>query len=233
MTFPALSCRIEGLFLGKVLRRWEGREASAIGKTSVAGPQDIDELGFVLDEQADLENHGGADKAIHHYAAEHYQDWIAEGEIPKGTTPAAFGENLTTHGMTERALFIGDKLRLGTAVVQISQGRQPCWKVSEHTRNKKMAYLFQKTFRTGWYYRVLERGVAGVGDHVTLIERTQDRWNVADATSARLTRRVSRQTAEALATLPELADGWRQAFARMAEGNIEEDTNRRLKGSKG
>lgn len=233
MTLPNLSSRIDGVFFGKVLNCWEGRDLSAIQKTLVSGAQEINEFGFVKDEQADLENHGGADKAIHHYASEHYQDWITEGEIPTGTVPAAFGENIATKDMTEWTLCIGDKLRLGTAVVQISQGRQPCWKVNEHTKNKKMAYLFQKTSRTGWYYRVLEKGVAGIGDHVTLIERTQPNWSVARVTSDRLTRRVSQRDAEALAVLPELADGWRQAFRQMAEGNNQEDTSRRLKGSDG
>ncbi|MGB7321636.1 MAG: MOSC domain-containing protein, partial [Albidovulum sp.] len=124
----------------------------------------------------------------------------------------------------------GDKLRLGSAVVQISQGRQPCWKVSEHTANKKMAYLFQKTGRTGWYYRVLEPGSAGIGDTISLLERTQANWTVKRVTTARLTRKVSREDADILATMPELARGWRTAFARMADGERDEDTIERLLG---
>ncbi len=223
-----IEARIDGLFLGKVADRWEGHAPSAIAKIAVKGRRKINEFGFLTDEQADLEHHGGHDKAIHHYAAEHYENWISEGEIPAGTMPAAFGENIATRGMTEQTLCIGDKLCLGTAVVQISQGRQPCWKVSEHTKNAKMAYLFQKTSRTGWYYRVLETGAAGVGDKVVLIERTQPDWSVARVTSARLSRQISQQDAEKLATLPELANGWRQAFRRMADGNQEEDTSMRL-----
>lgn len=232
MINPTLSSRIDGVFIGKILTRWKGREPSAIGKEIVSGPQEINELGFLADEQADLENHGGVDKAIHHYASEHYQDWVTEGAIPSETVPAFFGENIATFGMTETTLCIGDKLRFGTAVVQISQGRQPCWKVSEHTNNSKMAYLFQKTSRTGWYYRVIEPGNAGVGDLITLVERTQPDWSVAQVTAARLTRRVSQRDAEALAILPELAEGWRIAFARMAEGNKHEDTSSRLLGTK-
>lgn len=225
-----LSSRINGVFFGKAAQLWAGRAPSAISKTAVEGRQEINELGFLADEQADLEHHGGHDKAIHHYATEHYQAWIAEGEIPADAKPAAFGKNIATTGMTEWTLCIGDKLRLGTAVVQISQGRQPCWKVSEYTKNKKMAYLFQNTSRTGWYYRVLEPGFAGVGDTVTLLERSQPNWSVARVTSARLSRKVSQKEAETLATLPELANGWRQAFQKMADGNYDESTNARLKG---
>lgn len=230
MTQPELSSRIDGLFVGRVEDRWEDRPSSAIGKMPAEGLQGINEFGFIADKQADLKNHGGLDKAIHHYATDHYAVWTAEGEIPGGTVPAAFGENIATFGLTEETLCIGDKLRLGTAVVQISQGRQPCWKLNEFTTNGKMAYLFQKTCRTGWYYRVLEAGHAKVGDGVTLIERTQPNWTVSWVTNARLTRKVTLREAETLATMPELAEGWRTAFVKLARGDAREDTDARLIG---
>lgn len=226
----SLSSRIDGVFFGKVRARWDGNTPSAIGKTPVTGHHEIDELGFVSDEQADLVNHGGLDKAIHHYSTDHYSDWVSEGQIPEGSKPAVFGENIASFGMTENTLCIGDTLRLGTAVVQISQGRQPCWKVSEHTGNKKMAYLFQKTGRTGWYYRILEGGIAGVEDTVALLGRPQPNWTVERVTRARLSRQVSQADASVLAVMPELADGWRRAFSKMAGGDLDEDTSRRLNG---
>lgn len=230
MTRGRLTSRIDGLFFGNVQYRWPGREPSAIDKKPVQGRHNIDALGFIHDAQADPKHHGGVDKAIHHYAREHYARWIAEGEIPMGTKPAAFGENIATLGLTEDTLCIGDKLQFGSAVVQISQGRQPCWKVSQHTANKKMAYLFQTTGRTGWYYRVLDPGSAGEGDTISLLERTQPGWSVKRVTAARLTRKVSQEDAERLATMPELTEGWRSAFARIANGEHDEDTSRRLLG---
>lgn len=231
MTPTPPASRITGLFLGSVAARWPGRPPSAIAKTRAHGLQQITELGFTGDAQADPQNHGGPDKAIHHYPSDHYPQWIAEGQIPAGTVPAAFGENIAALGMTETNLCIGDILRLGTAVVQISQGRQPCWKVSQHTGNPKMAYLFQKIGRTGWYYRVLEPGQAEAGSAVTLIERLHPDWSVERVTRLRLSRKASPQEATALAQLPELAEGWRQAFARMAGGDTAEDTSARLLGS--
>jgi len=225
-----LTARINGVFLGKIEQRWEGRAPSAIRKTAVAQSCEIDENGFVEDRQADLEVHGGPDKAIHHYAADHYADWIREGEIPDGTVPAAFGENISTLGMTEDTMCVGDILRLGTAIVQVSQGRQPCWKVSEHTQNPQMAYLFQKTGRTGWYYRVLENGMVGVGDDIRLLERPQPDWSIRRVTTARLSRSISNEGAAILAHMPELANGWRTAFAKLASGNTDEDTSKRLNG---
>ncbi|KIC07654.1 sulfurase [Leisingera sp. ANG-M1] len=230
MTLPDLSAEIGGIFLGKVQDRWAGKPPSAIQKNKVSGPQALTLTGFSDDAQADLTVHGGEEKAIHHYALDHYAAWQSEGHMAAGTVPAAFGENITTTGLTEEDLCIGDILRLGTATVQISQGRQPCWKLGLHTSSEKMPYLFQKTGRTGWYYRVLETGAAAAGDRITLIERRNPNWSVQVVTRARLTRRVSRDDADALANLADLAPGWRQAFERMAEGETTEDTRARLAG---
>jgi MOSC domain-containing protein YiiM len=230
MSARDISAKLNGIFFGEIVDRWAGKAPSAIGKNLVSGRQEIGEMGFLGDAQADLEHHGGRDKAIHHYPSDHYPHWIAEGHIPTGTIPAAFGENLATLGMTETNICIGDKLRLGTAVVEVSQGRQPCWKVSEYTENAKMAYLFQKTGRTGWYYRVLQGGHVSADDPIVLFERPCPEWTVETVTQARLTRRVSRKDAAILAELPLLAQGWRDAFARMAEGDTKENTDARLKG---
>jgi len=231
MTIPELSAEIGGIFLGSVQDLWEGKAPSAIQKDQVYGSQAITPTGFSEDAQADLTVHGGEEKAIHHYAEDHYAAWLREGHMVQGTMPAAFGENITTTGLTEENLCIGDILRLGTATVQISQGRQPCWKLGLHTGNEKMPYLFQKTGRTGWYYRVLETGAVEAGSRISLIERRHPKWSVLRVTRARLTRRVSTEDAEILAALSDLAVGWQQAFARMAAGEAKEDTAARLLGS--
>ena len=223
-----LASKIDGIFVGRVLDRWEGKPPSAILKTRVEEPQEITFTGFRNDAQADLSVHGGVDKAIHHYAFDHYAAWEREGALPANTASAAFGENISSEGLDEENLCIGDILKLGSATVQISQGRQPCWKLAAHTGFDKMPYLFQKTGRTGWYYRVLETGYAAAGDTITLLERPQPEWSVKRVTIARLTRRVDPSDAAALAEMPELATGWRTAFARMAGGRTTEDTSARL-----
>ena len=216
MDQPNLTSRVDGLFFGKVETRWEGKEPSAIGKTAVSGPQQVGEVGFLGDSQADLKHHGGRDKAIHHYASDHYAAWIQDGAIPDGTVPAAFGENISGFGLTEKDLFIGDILKVGSAVVQVSQGRQPCWKVAQHTGNKKMVALFTKTGRTGWYYRVLEPGTIDVGDSIQLVERLQSEWSVYRTSLGLLLRQVSQSEAQALSRMSELADDWREGFAKIA-----------------
>ncbi len=223
-----VTARVDGIFGGAVASPWPDQAPSAIHKTELTGPQAFTELGFQADAQADLEVHGGVDKAIHHYATDHYKAWQAEGHMAADAAPAAFGENLATSGLTESALCIGDVFTLGSGLVQISQGRQPCWKLNAHCDDPQMAYLFQKTGRTGWYYRVLEPGVVTTGDHMVLRERPCPGWDVARVTAARLTRRISPQDAAILAELPQLALGWRAAFAKMAAGNRREDVTARL-----
>lgn len=228
MTCPDLSAEITGVYLGSVQAHWPDKPPSAIAKQRASGRHRVTADGIQGDAQADLTVHGGADKAIHHYAFDHYASWQAEGCLPTGTAAAAFGENISSCGLTEQTLCIGDILRLGSAVVQISQGRQPCWKLGLHCNNSRMPYLFQKTGRTGWYYRVVEAGDLGAGDQITLIERRHPGWSVERVTRARLTRRVTPQEAAALSQLADLAEGWRQAFARMADGAGAEDTSARL-----
>ena len=130
MALPKLETTIENIFLGTVEERWPGKAPSAIHKSCAAGAQAIEAHGFTADAQADLKVHGGADKAIHHYTADHYPFWRSEGHLPTSTIPAAFGENISTFGLTEDTVCIGDIFTLGSAVVQISQGRQPCWKLN-------------------------------------------------------------------------------------------------------
>jgi MOSC domain-containing protein YiiM len=231
MSHNAIDLTLEGLFAGTVADRWEGRPPSAIAKTAFAGSAEIGFEGLGVDAQADRAVHGGTEKALHHYAADHYADWIAEGYLPDGTVPAAFGENLSTVGVTEAQVCIGDVFRLGTARVQICQGRQPCWKLNAHRGRDDMAAAFQKTGRTGWYYRVLDPGRVAVGDAFVLLERPCPRWTVLEVTRARLTRRIGPAEAAELAALPELADGWRQAFAKMAANAPAEDTSARLFGA--
>ncbi|WP_187968310.1 MOSC domain-containing protein [Aquibium microcysteis] len=223
------STTIDALFIGTVEERWPGRPPSAIGKRRTTDRLGIGPTGFARDAQADLAVHGGPEKAIHHYPGDHYASWRAElGR--DDLSPGGFGENLSSSGLTEDMLCIGDVIALGSATVQVSQGRQPCWKLAAHTAEERMAYLFQKTGRTGWYYRVLEPGQVTEGDVLRLVERPRPGWTVKRVTLARLTRRIAASDAAELADMPELYAGWREAFAAMAAGRSGEDTSVRLNG---
>lgn len=231
---PSLDIPVNAIFLGEIQERWPGKPPSAIGKMTARGPQAVTKIGLSGDVQADLEVHGGVGKAIHHYPAEHYPFWRAElsGTIDPASPrfqPGGFGENLTTMGITEDVVCIGDVFRWGTATVQISQGRQPCWKLTAHTGVSQMAYLVQKTLRTGWYYRVLTEGEAAPGDHLTLAERPHPGFTVARVTGARFSPRLIPDEAFELADLEWLDPGWKETFRNRAIGLVE-DMRPRLDG---
>ncbi len=160
-------------------RPFHGSENSAIAKAPVAGPVAIGTLGIHGDEQADLTVHGGLDKAVHHYPADHYPFWrTALSDHPLLAQPGAFGENISTLGMTEREVCLGDRYRLGTALVEVSQGRQPCWKQGHRLGDPSVVAAMIKHRLSGWYYRVVEPGRVAAGDLIELAARPLPEWSV-------------------------------------------------------
>ena len=150
---------ILAVLLGKVRPFRGDDEPSAIGKLPVADVVAVGAMGLAGDEQADRTVHGGIDKAIHHYPADHYDWWRGYlGDASLLDAPGAFGENISTSGLDEQNVFLGDRFRLGSALVEVTQARQPCWKLDHRFQAKGVMAQVVKTRRTGWYYRVLESG---------------------------------------------------------------------------
>ncbi|MEP3048283.1 MAG: MOSC domain-containing protein [Roseibium sp.] len=204
-----------GLYLGQPEQLWEGKEPSAIHKARVEGMQEVNETGFILDQQADLTVHGGLEKAIHHYPSEHYSQWQEQfPDTIAAYKPGGLGENISTAGFTEENLCIGDVIAAGSTRLQISQGRQPCWKLNMHTGNPGMAAAFQKTGKTGWYYRVLEAGHIKADDTLGIVDRPCPEWVLRDVVIARFNSGLDREIASKLATLSELAEPWRISFRK-------------------
>ena len=162
---------------GRIMPLGESGRVSAIDKRPVSGPWGIGLQGLNNDAQANREHHGGPEKALHHYAFDHYAAWIAEiGDHPLLAAPGAFGENLSTVGWTEDSICIGDVIGFGAACLQVSQGRQPCFKLDRRFGRPGLALAVQRTGRTGWYWRVLTEGVAEPGDALALCERSRPAW---------------------------------------------------------
>ena len=192
---------------------------SAIAKLPVHGTVVIGPLGLAGDEQADRRFHGGPDKAIHHYPADHYRFWREEaGGHPLLDAAGAFGENVSTFGLTEDEVCIGDRFRLGGALVEVSQGRQPCWKQGHRFGQPGVPARMVETRRAGWYYRVLESGEARAGDALSLIERVLPEWPVERIFGLLIGGDHKRDLAavRALAALPVLAEPWRRRAAALA-----------------
>ncbi len=161
---------------------FRGEERSAIAKHPASGAVMAGPLGLAGDEQADLSVHGGVDKAIHHYPHDHYPAWAEElDDHPLLAASGAFGENISTNGLTEDQVCIGDRFRLGGALVEISQGRQPCWKIDHRFQLKSVTARVIETGRCGWYYRVVEPGEIATGDPLELADRPHPEWTVARA----------------------------------------------------
>jgi MOSC domain-containing protein YiiM len=149
---------------------WRGRQVrTGIFKDPVDGPVALGEEGLDGDEQADLRVHGGPDKAVCCYASEHLPrlEALIEQELP----PGAFGENLRLEGMVDDEVLIGDVYAVGDAVVQVSQPRGPCFKLSARWRSRKLPAMLAREGISGWYFRVLRTGSVTAGDALELTER--------------------------------------------------------------
>ena len=173
-----MSVRIDSLLCGRAKPFARG-EWSAIDKHVVDGPVSIGFLGIIGDEQADQRVHGGPGKALHHYPFDHYAAWLLKAPDHSLLGAAgAFGENISTLGLLEEDVCIGDQFRLGTALIEISQGRQPCWKQGVRMEWTTLPTIMVRERRSGWYYRVIEEGVVEAGDVLTLLHRPLPEWSV-------------------------------------------------------
>ena len=202
---------------------------SGIRKQPVAGAVRVTATGLAGDEQGDRKHHGGSEKALHHYATDHYAFWRAElGDRTELGSPGAFGENIASMGVTEADICVGDVIRIGTATVQVSQGRQPCWKLNERFGEPTMARRVQESGRTGWYYRVLEEGLIEAGAAGEIIDRPAEGWSLS-----RLSHILYHDTRnfDALAQMAELevlAQSWRDLARKRLESRSVESWTRRL-----
>ena len=161
---------------------------TAIFKHPVSGPVQLGKLNLEGDKQADLNVHGGVDKAVNVYPVEHYRYWNQRVRFPfrkriqlPQICHGAFGENFTTCGFTEEQVCIGDTFRVGNAIVQVSQPRQPCWKLARKFNQKKLPIWVQQTGKTGWYFRVMQEGAVEAGNSFHLIEQKYPQWTLAKA----------------------------------------------------
>ena len=183
-------------------------------KTQVDGTVAVGTNNIEGDEQADLSVHGGPDKAICVYSADHFAGWSRL--LGSDCGPGAFGENFSVSGMTENTVCLGDVYRIGTAVVQVSQPRGPCWKLGRRWGRLDLPRLVLKSGRTGWYFRVLTPGAVSAGQELTLVERPCPSWSIArvnDVFYAPEGRRDP-EARRALAECAPLAATWRDALTR-------------------
>jgi MOSC domain-containing protein YiiM len=181
---------------------------TAFFKQPVAGPVFVGHTNIAGDAQADLRVHGGPDKAVLAYSADHYPAWRTELAIPD-MPYGAFGENLTISGQTEQTVCLGDIYAVGPVRFEVSQPRGPCWKLARRWRmNELIAHVITNA-RTGWYLRVLTEGYIDRGMPVSLLERPCPDWPIARAHAIQHFHRHDAQLTAALAAVPPLAQVWK------------------------
>jgi MOSC domain-containing protein YiiM len=194
--------------------RWKGREVrTGIFKKPVEGRIPLRCLNLEGDRQADLSVHGGAAKAVYAYPLEHYAFWREElgQELPFG----AFGENLTVEGLPlEEEAAIGDRFRVGTAELVVTQPRLPCYKLGLRFGREDMVKRFLRSGRTGYYLAVEVEGDVGAGDRVATLVRHPARIPVAEITRVYASDRDDLATIERLVALDALPEDWRRYFAK-------------------
>ena len=158
---------------------WDGETVlTSIFKTPTDRRLRVTALNIEGDEQSDLTVHGGVDKAVSAYPSEHYPAWRADMPDADLEGPA-FGENLTTEGLLEDVR-VGDRFRVGSAELVVTQPRMPCFKLGIKFGRQDVLRRMLKTGRTGFYFSVAVEGEVGAGDAIELVRRSEETLTVAD-----------------------------------------------------
>lgn len=183
---------------------------SAFRKRGVEHEVEVTVMGLVGDAQADRKHHGGHDKAILMYAAGHYEDW--RRRYPTLALDAgAFGENMTVDALCENNVCIGDVYRIGDVLLEVSQPRIPCWKISERWGEASFTDAVRDTGRTGWYVRVKETGRLVRGMEIDIVHRPHPSWSIAKLNAFFADREQwTRDVVEALQEIDALSVDWKR-----------------------
>jgi MOSC domain-containing protein YiiM len=202
--------------LPRIVRDRDREVITGIFKSPVPGPIMLRRLNLDGDRQADLEVHGGRDKAVYAYPSEHYDFWrqeFPEMELPWGM----FGENLTTEGLLEKATFIGDHFRIGEALVAVTQPRMPCFKLAIRFGRDDIVKRFLASGRSGIYFSVLEQGMVDTGDTIERVGEDEDRVSVADINRVYVHGRENVTLLRRAANLEKLPSGLRDHLAHQLQ----------------
>lgn len=189
---------------------------TGIFKEPVEGRVRLRTLNLDGDRQADLKVHGGTDKAVYAYPAEHYDYWRRElpgVELPWGM----FGENFTVEGLLENEINVGDQFRVGSAELMVTQPRLPCYKLAVKFGRDGIIKRFLESGRTGFYFAVVKEGEAGAGDSIELIGRDANGLTVAGVTRLYLQGNDDLEALQKAINVKALSPGWKAHFERQLE----------------
>jgi len=189
---------------------------TGIFKEPVEGRARLRRLNLDGDRQADLSVHGGPSKAVYAYPIEHYEYWreqLPDVDLPWGM----FGENLTVEGLREDSVNIGDRFRIGSAHVMVTEPRLPCYKLAAKFGRDDIIKRFLHSGRTGFYFAVLQEGEVGAGDDITLVSRDENAITVADITRLYVHDKDDVSTLRRAVQVEALPESWRAYFRKRIE----------------
>jgi MOSC domain-containing protein YiiM len=200
-------------------------------KTPTENPVNVTNLGIDGDGVADHKHHGGIDKAVLAYSNDRYGYWqeklkplmvsenakvLEKSHTEKSNSetigPGGFGENLTIAGWDEGTVCIGDRFEIGSVIVEVSQPREPCWKLGRRWQEKMLPKYVAQCGYTGWYFRVTQPGQLQKGNAVTLVHRPNPSWTVQRANDALYGRIVDATVIAELYLLTELSAAWKKSL---------------------
>jgi MOSC domain-containing protein YiiM len=200
------------------LLAWGGATfKTGIFKNPVQGRLMLRKTNLDGNRQADLSVHGGPNKAVYGYPSEHYKPWQADLPDPSRTW-GAFGENFTTEGLLEAAVFVGDRYRVGSAILMVTTPRLPCFKLAAKFKRDDMIERFLRSGRCGFYFAVVEEGEVGAGDKFEFLGREDPTLSIADVNRLYASKSPDRETLKRSLEVKILPESWRDRFrARLAE----------------
>jgi len=200
---------------GKTVR-WKGRTVeTGIFKTAVNRRLAVGKLNLEGDRQSDLRVHGGTDKAVYSYDWEDYFWW--NQALGRELEPGAFGENLTTEGVLDREIFVGDTLRMGTAILQAVQPRLPCYKLGLKFEDERMTSRFMEAERWGIYYRVLEEGSVQAADEIEILSRDPNHIKISDLPRMLAGELIDEDQIRRALAVQVMPEGWRNKVLQLAK----------------
>jgi len=217
----ALYCGAEIVQLGGV--------QSGIGQKAVATELVVGTARVDGDAQADPKHHGGLDRVLHHFPREHYSQYRRWDLISGLKDAPAMGENISTVGLDESQVNIGDIIQIGAVKLQVTQPRSPCFKLNLQFEHQDFALAMQQSGRCGWFYRVLEPGTIYANDTIVLVERLSE-ISIAQAMKIYFLAEFDAEQYQRLAACPGLATSWINSLQRRIDHHTIEDWNMRLYG---
>lgn len=222
--------KLSGLYVGSQLQALSGITTGIDGKSAVAQLQvQVDSV--VGDAQADPKHHGGLDRVLHHFPREHYGQYRRWDLITDFKDAPAMGENISTVGLNETQVNIGDILQIGDLTVQVTQPRSPCFKLNLQFGHRQFALAMQQSQLCGWFYRIITPATLHLSDSIQLVDRRTD-VSVAEAMALYFSPEFNARAYDKLVSCEGLAQSWVASLQRRLSEHKVEDWQMRLYGPK-